>query len=143
MESISTLFAKPNLKSSTPHASITTLFSPQDHWDRQDYYTSVLLGHERLYTSGYKYLIPSLKNLALKKLHKTLAGYNPSLEAREAVVELARYVYDTNHTPDRVDDKMNPLRELVVEFIVLKILDFKFFDSHRELLEEEGGTPLM
>ena len=33
---------------------------------------------------------------------------------------------------------MNPLRELVVEFIVLKISDFKFFASHREVLEEEG-----
>lgn len=131
-------FTKPYLKSSTPHASITTLFSPQHHWDQQDDYTQVLLGHARLYTFGDEYLVSSLKNLALKKLHKTLAGYSPSLESREAVVELARYAYDTNHTPDRVGDRMNPLRELVVEFVVLNISDFKFFASHRELLEEEG-----
>jgi hypothetical protein len=130
--------AKPYLKSITPHASIKTLFSPQHQWDWHDDYTPVLLGHARLYTFGDEYLIPSLKNLALKKLHTTLAGYNSSYESREAVVELARYAYDTNNTPDRVEGKMNPLRELVVEFIVLKISDFKFFAYHRELLEEEG-----
>jgi hypothetical protein len=130
--------AKPYLKSSTPHASITTLFNPQYHWDAQDDYTPVLVGHARLYTFGDKYLIPSLKDLALKKIHKTLAGYSISLASREAFMELARYAYDTNYTPDRHRGTMNPLRALVVEFIVLNITQFKYFPGHRELLEEEG-----
>lgn len=129
---------KSYLKSSTPHAAITALFSPQDAWDPQDDYTPVLLGHAHLYTFGDRYLIHALKNLSLKKIHKTLAGYSCSLEAQEAVMELARYAYDTNHTSDRVLGKINPLRELVVEFVVSKMADFKFFASHRELLEEEG-----
>ena len=42
--------AKSYLKSSTPHASITTLFNPQHYWERRDDYTPVLLGHARLHT---------------------------------------------------------------------------------------------
>ena len=125
----------PKLGPSCPPS--TSIFEPRANGWTQDY-TPVLLGHARLYAFGDQYLIPGLKGLALAKLHNTLSYYTVWPQSRAAIIELARYAYNTNHVPNRTEGKMDSLREMVIRFVVLALELFADFELHRELLEEEG-----
>jgi hypothetical protein len=76
-------------------------------------YTPVLLGHAQLYVFGEKWGIEALKTLALHKLHKTLVSFTLYGARRTDIVELLRYAYSDEHTPDRVD-VVDDLRSLVM-----------------------------
>ena len=125
----------PKLGPSCPPS--ISIFEPRANRWTQDY-TPVLLGHACLYAFGDQYLIPGLKDLAFAKLHNTLSYYTVWPQSRAAIIELARYAYDTNHVPNRWEGKMDPLREMVIKFVVLALEVFADFELHRELLEEEG-----
>jgi hypothetical protein len=44
-----------------------------------------------------------MKTLALFKLHKTLVPFTLYAARRPHIVELLKYAYSNDHTPDRVD----------------------------------------
>ena len=76
-------------------------------------YTPVLLGHAQLYVFADKWGITNLKILALHKLHKTLTTFTLYEARRRDIVELLRYSYSNEHTPDRGKD-VDELRSLVI-----------------------------
>lgn len=50
-------------------------------------------------------LIEPLKALVLHKPHSTLIGFRLYAERVRDVIELAKYVYNNDHTPDRGADR--------------------------------------
>ena len=76
-------------------------------------YTPVLLGHAHLYTFAEKWGIEALKTQALQKLHQTLVSFTLYAARRSDIVELLRYAYSDEHTPDRVG-VVDELRSLVM-----------------------------
>ncbi|KAF2270884.1 hypothetical protein CC78DRAFT_5268 [Lojkania enalia] len=108
-------------------------------------FTPVFLSHARLYAFARKYLVPGLKDLVLHKLHMTLVRFSLYQRAYPSIIELARFAYDNDHVPDREDEGtlgVDPLREMVVEYIVLKLRFLQDAAVHREFLEEGGEYPV-
>ncbi|KAF2867893.1 hypothetical protein BDV95DRAFT_580854 [Massariosphaeria phaeospora] len=104
---------------------------------RQDF-TSVFLGHARLYAFAGQYLIDSLQALALRNIHKALSTYTLFARSVGSINQLAYFAYNNNCIPDRAYGKIDPLRLMVVEFIALRFKYFELDDGHKELMEVEG-----
>lgn len=109
---------------------------PNCKWTQD--FTPVFLGHARLYGFARMYMIAELRNLALHKLHRTLKKFTLFTSGFDAIIELVRYAYDTDHVPDRDHYKVDQLRELVLEYVVMHISNFNKSDVHRRFLEEQG-----
>lgn len=98
-------------------------------------FTPVFLGHARLYVFAEKYDIPALQTLALYKLHRTLCIFTLYAARYGDIVELARYVYA--NTPSR--PVMDPLREMLVQYIAYEATSVARCAQCRELVEENGS----
>lgn len=99
----------------------------------QQDFTSVFLGHVRLYILGDKYGIEDLTTLVLYKLHKTLIAFSLHEDRIVDVLQLIRYTYE--HAPQQSTD---PLRTLVTEYVAAEIdIIGKSVEFHALL--EEGG----
>ncbi|KAF2839776.1 hypothetical protein M501DRAFT_1057108 [Patellaria atrata CBS 101060] len=101
-------------------------------------YTNVFLSLSRLYTFADKYGVEPLKSLCLLKLHETLANFKLHREQVSDIVELARYAYSNENTPD-YENTVDELRALVREYIVCEI-DTIGASTEFSLLLEEGGA---
>jgi hypothetical protein len=99
--------------------------------------SDVLLGHARLYVFADKYLILELRDLALHKLHKFLAGLQIYPLSIAAIFELVDYVYNKEYTRDKGDESSpEPLRELVIKFIIMHRKAFSKAAEHRTALKK-------
>lgn len=98
----------------------------------------MFLAHARIYVFADKYGIETLKCLALDKLHQTLAGYTFFNDTCEDIIELVRFSYSNDDTPDGANDQ---LRDLVLQFITAQ-LD-KVGESEAFLLLLEEGGPIV
>jgi hypothetical protein len=97
----------------------------------------VLIGHARVYVFADKYFITSLRDLALHKLHKFLTGLRIFPLMRDSIMEVVGYAYDSVHTADRdMDEKLDPLRALLIDFITLHREAFSSFPGHLAALKE-------
>jgi hypothetical protein len=117
----------------TPKQLSLSACEPVPNSSPEEDYGPVLLGHARLYVLGDKYDIPSLRNLALYKLHKTLVVHTLYDERFVDVVDLAKFVYDnTNDKPDEA------LRSLVVEYVACEIEMIGKAQEFDQLMEQGG-----
>ena len=122
----------------TYHQSITLPdFTPRHNRSPDESYTSVFLGHARLYVFGEKYGIEPLKLLALHKLHRTLTVFEISARI-EDVVELIRYAYSEENTPDR-EDRADGLRRLVLSYVAVYVHTLGSDERFVDLLTEGGA----
>ncbi|KAF2270883.1 hypothetical protein CC78DRAFT_573242 [Lojkania enalia] len=122
-----------------PKEAILARFVPQGNTSANQNFTGVFLAHARLYSFANMYLVEPLKALALHKLQKTLNEFNIFNRRVGDIIELIRYTYSSDHTPDRKEDgTIDPLRKLVVEYTVYEI---DKIGKSREFVElvEEGG----
>lgn len=105
---------------------------------RSEDFLPVLLCHARLYVFAEKYQIFILKVLSLRKLQLTLINYNAYPERINEIIELVRYAYSDDNTPDR-DDRIDDLRVLVTYYVsgIVKIIGKS--PEFVELLEEGGA----
>ncbi|KAF1838833.1 hypothetical protein BDW02DRAFT_626889 [Decorospora gaudefroyi] len=107
------------------------------HW-KEDVAT-VLLAYARMYVFAEQYLIEDLKKSVMKRLRKYLVELDIFPLTRSGIIDLVRFVYDSDHTFASVEgDALDPLRKTVVEFIVLHLDAFTNFAEHRQLLREGG-----
>ncbi|TAQ86314.1 hypothetical protein B7494_g5361 [Chlorociboria aeruginascens] len=83
-------------------------------------YTRVFLGHAQLYVFAEQWGIDVLKTLALSKLHKTLTSFTLYEVRRPDIVELLRYTFSNDHTPDRVG-AVDDLRSLVMLYTACEV----------------------
>jgi hypothetical protein len=97
----------------------------------------VLFGHARLCVFADKFLITNLRDLALHKLHTFLAGLIIFPLICGSIMEVVGYAYDSEHTADRdMDEKSDPLRALLINFIALHREAFSSFLGHLAALKE-------
>ncbi|PGH07513.1 hypothetical protein AJ79_06248 [Helicocarpus griseus UAMH5409] len=104
---------------------------------------AILLLHVSLYALAHRQGVTSLQNLALSKLHQTLQMLPPSDVGRDKRVQdlatLLRYTYSDGITGDYVvEGKMDDLRELVVQYVVLNAQATAHDRDFLELIE--GGA---
>ena len=100
-------------------------------------YTPVFLGHAQLYVFAEKWGIESMKALALFKLHKTLTTFTLYSARRPDIVELLRYTFCNEHTPDRVDT-MDDLRSLVMLYTACEVENLIRCPEFLSLIAEGG-----
>jgi hypothetical protein len=101
----------------------------------------IFLAYARIYAFAEQWMVNKLKELTLKKLHDTLVSIlGPlSVSDRNAIMGLARFAYDNDYIPDRgTTIKIDALRELIVEFMVIHVGDMRFCSDHELFLAEEG-----
>ncbi len=98
----------------------------------------MFLAHARLYVFADKYGIESLKHLSLHKLHKTLITFTLYKARIRDVIELARYAYSDDHTPE-YEDGVDELRALVSQYITCEIDTIGQSKEFISLLEEGGA----
>ncbi|RFU33844.1 hypothetical protein B7463_g2468, partial [Scytalidium lignicola] len=105
--------------------------------DPTEDYTTVFLGHAQLYVFAEKWDITSLKTLALFKLHKTLTSFTLYEARRPDIVELLRYTFSNDHTPDLVD-AVDDLRSLVMLYTTCEIENLIHCPEFLSLIREGG-----
>lgn len=100
-------------------------------------YTSVFLGHARLYVFAEKWGIEPLKILSLYKLHRTLITFTLFEARRRDIVQLATFAYSNDNTPDR-DDIIDDLRALVIHYITCNLESLIEAPEFNHFLEQSG-----
>jgi hypothetical protein len=100
-------------------------------------YTTVFLGHAQLYAFAENWGIDALKTLALFKLHKTLVSFTLYADRRPDVVELLRYTFSNDHTPDRVG-AVDDLRSLVMLYTACEVESLVHCPEFLSLIGEGG-----
>jgi hypothetical protein len=103
-------------------------------------YTPVFLGHARLYVFAEKWGIDALKTLTLSKLHKTLAAFKIYEARRGDIVELVRFAYSNENTPD-LDEGVDALRALVTHYVTCEVDSLIESPDFLALLEQQGLFP--
>ena len=94
-----------------------------------------LLFHCKLYVFAQTYLITTLKQLTLRKLHARLAEFDLSLETSEEVLEALEFTFVNTERREDGDDE---LRKLLVAYVVSKTHILKQSDRFRTLLDGHG-----
>jgi hypothetical protein len=100
-------------------------------------YTPVFLGHARLYVFAEKWGIDALKTLTLSKLHKTLVAFKIYEARRGDIVELVRFAYSNENTPD-LDEDVDALRDLVTHYVTCELKSLTESPGFLALLEQPG-----
>jgi hypothetical protein len=100
-------------------------------------YTPVFLGHAQLYVFAEQWGIDVLKTLALSKLHKTLTSFTLYAVRRPDIVELLRYTFSNDHTPDRVG-AVDDLRSLVMLYTACEVESLVHCPEFLSLVGEGG-----
>ncbi|KNG47316.1 hypothetical protein TW65_05867 [Stemphylium lycopersici] len=120
-----------------PKTLLLAEFEPQPNTSPDQDFTPVFLAHARMYTFACMRLIDPLKRLALHKLHRTFLCFQAYERRVGDVVELAKYAYQQGE--DRKDDgTIEPLRKLVVDFMVREVSTFADHKAFTSLLHEGG-----
>ena len=100
----------------------------------------VFQGHARLYVFADKYCINDLKSLVLHKLHAILDGYAAVLLNMLPIIELIKFVFDNENTPD-LENEVEPLRGLLGHYAATQLDGIRASRPFRDLLE--GGGPFV
>ncbi|KAF1958883.1 hypothetical protein CC80DRAFT_408217, partial [Byssothecium circinans] len=122
---------------SSIHLDEQHMGAPNRSW--KENWGPVFRNHARVYAFGEQYLVEELKYLALVKLHAALRDHTLFRSGLNTIIELAEFVYDGNVSPDRnVKGVVDPIRQLVVGYIVVNFEHFKNYEGHRRLVEMGG-----
>jgi hypothetical protein len=118
-----------------PSASLIAACEVQPNSSAIQNYTQVFLTHAKLYVLADKYLVENLRALCLHKLHKTLVEFTLYQKRVNDVLALVEYVFSdkTQATSEE------PLRALVLEYIVLQIHNIGGLDQFASLLGQNGA----
>jgi hypothetical protein len=100
--------------------------------------TARLREHAKVYVMADRYLVPSLKALAIHKLHRDLVKYDMRTHGAGEVVELLRYTYTNTLGVDDAEGTDNELRDLIATYAAWKAPELLKDKGFREMLEEGG-----
>ncbi|ROW03631.1 hypothetical protein VPNG_07196 [Cytospora leucostoma] len=107
----------------------TSIFTPRINIKSCENYTKVFLCHAQLYVLGDKYDIPSLRKLALHRLHATLKCFTLYPSRFDDIATLAKYVFE-NTVPD---DK---IRTMITHYYACIVEDASKHDGLESLIDE-------
>jgi hypothetical protein len=94
-----------------------------------------LLFHCKLYVFAQMYLMASLKQLTLQKLHAALESFYLNLESSDKVLEVLEFAFTNT---ERGEDHDGELRKLLVAYAASKTKILKQNASFRTLLDAHG-----
>ncbi|KAG9233197.1 hypothetical protein BJ875DRAFT_543959 [Amylocarpus encephaloides] len=109
-----------------------------DKLSKQKKYANVLLGHASLYILGDYQMIPSLKSLALYKLHKTLSAFDLRFGDIDDIIQLAQKAYTEEDRGSEGNGNMGELRGIVCQFRAMNAKALSSEERFIELLEGGG-----
>lgn len=66
-------------------------------------------------------MVPALRQLALHKIPGILKVHVPDTMGVLAMLDLIHYVFDGQHTPEDVNGKPEPLRQVIVKFVIMQL----------------------
>ena len=99
-----------------------------------------LIQHAKLYVVAKKYMIEDLQDIALHKLHRTLAASELDGSMIDEVVDLMLYTYaNTSDEGDILDGTADRLRELVMAYVVDRAKILMRFGGFRTVLAAGGA----
>lgn len=110
--------------------------APQTNTNYRISYSSVFLGHARLYSLAEKYRAESLKKLTIKKLEHSLAACKNYPGRDLDIVELIEYAYSDDNTPDEGEDS---LRKCIVGCLVSELCALGKSQRFSTMLESGGA----
>lgn len=121
------------------YSVVSPKFRPREHLAECEADSGPFLCHARVYVFADTYDIPTLRSLALDKLHHALCSLEVITDRMEKVIELARFSYSNDNTRDNEAGRdLDDLRKMVVHFVICVfgtiVKDDKFLG-----LVEEGG----
>jgi hypothetical protein len=112
-------------------------YKPRPNKSPDENYTNVFIGHARLYAFAEKYGIEALRMLTLQKLQGTLMKFKLYKSRIRDIVELLRFSYSNENTPDR-ERGIDQLRELVTRYTVCEAEALMESEEYLTFLEEGG-----
>jgi hypothetical protein len=130
-------FDERDYDTSTLKAILQDRCSVRMNQNPEEDYTPVFLSHARLYVFAEKWGIEALKTLTLHKLHRTLTTFSLYDARRGDVIELAKYAYSSENTPD-MENNVDDLRDLMVHFIACNLESFMEAPEWLSLLDQSG-----
>jgi hypothetical protein len=98
----------------------------------------VLLAHASLYVVAEKWGVESLKMLTLSKRHQTLKMLDLDAPKVQDIVELTRYAYSDEITPD-LQNGIDGLRELICHYIAANARMMAEYTTFTALIEDRGA----
>ena len=101
----------------------------------------VFLAHAKLYAFAEQRIVPRLKMLALHKIHTLLGAHTPNGGNLLAVLDLTTFAFDKDNTPEEVEGIREPLRHMVVLYVVKEIDVIGHSGLFTDYLE--GGGPFV
>ncbi|PWY91782.1 hypothetical protein BO94DRAFT_617188, partial [Aspergillus sclerotioniger CBS 115572] len=119
------------LKPKLERSSAMPKYNPVGNHEPGENFSPVFLGHTELYILADKYDITPLKDLVLYKLVRTLSLFNVCQSNVGNVTEWIRLAYQKTLPQD-------PLRKLVIAYIVSHLGQFGGNEGFKELLDEGG-----
>ncbi|PVI04180.1 hypothetical protein DM02DRAFT_651784 [Periconia macrospinosa] len=123
------------LEDGGPKALIFQRFELVSNYSSCQNFTPVFLAHARLYCFAQVHLIAPLKELILRKLHKTLMGFKLYTNRVGDIIKLARCVYSNPDLPESCEDD---LKKMVLEYIVCEIDSIGKCEDFVKFLGEGG-----
>lgn len=127
------------IQGATPKKAINAGFVAKKNRSEDEDYSGVFLAHAKLYCIADRYLIEPLKALALDKLRKVLLVFHIFPRSVSDVTELVRFIYEDDNTSDQSESgKQDPLRELILEYMVMNVGKLETEIAFDMLLEEGG-----
>jgi hypothetical protein len=108
----------------------------------KDEATAQLREHAKVYVMADRYLVPSLKALAIHKLHRDLVEYEVDIYGAGEVAELLQYTYANTTKVDNSEGTDNELRELVGSYAACKAKELLKDKVFRAMVKEGGEAAL-
>lgn len=107
--------------------------------DSKEDYRPVFYAHGRVYLFAVQWQIPSLRALALSKVHATLKAFSLYHNRVKDIVSLAQLLYQGDEATGEVSaPDGDEMRELVCEFLACEVKTVFRCAEYRNLLEAEG-----
>ncbi len=102
--------------------------------------TSTLVQYAKLYVLANKYMIKTLQDVALHKLHRNLNAFNLHDQAIDDLTGLTLYVYaNTSDEGGVLAGTADKLRELVMAYLADRAKDLMKYESFRGMLGAGGA----
>lgn len=121
-----------------PRSNFAETCEPAVKVGSNENFREILFAHATLYILAEKWGVESLKILALFKLHRTLQMLRLNAQRVQDIVELTRYTYSDEMTPD-LENGIDGLRDLICHYLAANAKMMAQYASFTALLEDGGA----
>jgi hypothetical protein len=103
-------------------------------------HTEVFLCHARVYAFAKLFDIAYLRSFALEKLKTALQDFKPYTRRMNDIIRLAMFTYNDKNTPNsKIGEELDPLRYLVVNYILCVYEQIGSYATFLQVIERGGA----